>query len=247
MASFSDQGEYDVRCEWGPGGVEALAACRTLIIVDVLSFSTCVAIAVEAGAAILPCAADADGAALARSRGALLAGRRGEGGYSLSPASFLAVPPGTRVVLPSPNGAALSLAASRHSSVLAGCLRNRAATCARARRLGGPVGVIAAGERWPDGSLRPALEDLVGAGAIVDGLPGSRSPEAALAAAAFASVAGRLEQALAECASGRELVGKGFPEDVALAAALDAGAAAAELADGAFSARPEAQPDTHRC
>jgi hypothetical protein len=42
------------------------------------------------------------------------------------------------------------------------------------------------------------------------------------------------------------LVGKGFAEDVALAAALDAGAAAAQLADGAFS-RPPEPSNTYRC
>ena len=48
--------------------------------------------------------------------------------------------------------------------MIAGGLRNAAAVAAAAARAGDVVGVIAAGERWPDGSLRPAIEDLLGAG-----------------------------------------------------------------------------------
>ena len=91
--------------------------------------------------------------------------RAGPGPGSLSPAALAGVAPGTLVELASPNGATVSLAAAGAGAlVLVGCLRNASAVAAAARRLGGPVGVVAAGERRPDGSLRPAVEDLVGAG-----------------------------------------------------------------------------------
>ena len=48
------------------------------------------------------------------------------------------------------------------------------------------VAVIACGERWnDDDSLRPAWEDLVGAGAVIDALSGSCSPDAQAACDAF--------------------------------------------------------------
>ena len=59
------------------------------------------------------------------------------------------------LVLPSPNGATISLEANCRGYVLAGCLRNRSAVASRAAALGGPFGIIAAGERWSDGTLRP--------------------------------------------------------------------------------------------
>jgi 2-phosphosulfolactate phosphatase len=47
-------------------------------------------------------------------------------------------------------------------------------------------------------------------------------------------MASGLRELLLGCASGRELVERGFAEDVALAGALDVSTAAAELRDGAF-------------
>jgi 2-phosphosulfolactate phosphatase len=83
------------------------------------------------------------------------------------------------------------------------------------------VAVVAAGERWPDGSLRPAVEDLYGAGAVIEALRvlgwTDLSPEARAAAAAYTAVRPDLGQALAASASGRELVAAGFGEDVAIA------------------------------
>jgi 2-phosphosulfolactate phosphatase len=109
--------------------------------------------------------------------------------------------------------------------VLAGCLRNAAAVARAADAAGARIGVVPAGERWPDRSLRPAIEDWLGAGAIISGLAGARSPEAELAVAAFEEARARLPELLAASVSGRELAGWGFAGDVALAADLDAGAA----------------------
>ncbi|WMX48696.1 2-phosphosulfolactate phosphatase [Streptomyces roseicoloratus] len=126
--------------------------------------------------------------------------------------------------------------------MVAGCLRNATAVgrwLARhdygtAQR---PVVVIAAGERWPDGSLRPALEDLLGAGAIIDALEsrgvGPLSPEAAAARGCFVQTAD-VVSAVAAGSSGRELTRSGFADDVAIATELDAGATVPVLTDGAF-------------
>ncbi|HEU5090027.1 MAG TPA: hypothetical protein VFT99_21375, partial [Roseiflexaceae bacterium] len=104
----NDQQGYSVRCEWGLHGIGALAgACDVFVIVDVLSFSTCVDIAVARGAWVYPWRWQNETAAqFAASVGAVLAGRRshGQAGYSLSPASLQTIAPATRLVLPSPNG-----------------------------------------------------------------------------------------------------------------------------------------------
>lgn len=235
-ASFFDQQRWDIRCEWGAQGVAQLAArSDAVIIVDVLSFATCIDIAVGRGAIVYPYhVRDESAAAFAAAHSALLAGARDSThGYSLSPASLRAIPAGTRLVLPSPNGATLSLATGA-TPTFAGCLRNARAVAEAALRVGPRVSVIPAGERWPDGGLRPGLEDLLGAGAIVARLPGSCSPEAETARAAFMAARARLGEVLAECGSGRELIGRSFAEDVALAAELDVSGVAPVLRDGSY-------------
>jgi 2-phosphosulfolactate phosphatase len=234
MSAF-DQARFDVRCEWGERGLAALApSSDVVIVVDVLCFSTCVDIATARGAEIVPFRFDYDAAREhAAGIGTEAAARRGQGRYSLSPGTFLDVPRGTRVVLPSPNGATLSVMAGERPT-LAGCLRNAAAAAKAALELGRRVAVIPAGERWPDGTLRPALEDWLGAGAIVEGLSGSRSPEACAAAAAYRAARADLGAALSECGSGRELIARGYPQDIALASELDVSHAVPRLVEGAY-------------
>lgn len=243
MAGFASQSPYDVRFEWGERGLRALAGhAKLFVIVDVLSFSTCVAVACARGATVFPYLwRDERVVEFAAARRALVAGSRwNAGGYSLSPASLAAIPADARLVLPSPNGSQLSFLAAESGEVFAGSLRNASAVAARVRARGGPVAVIAAGERWAeDSSLRPAAEDLIGAGAIIARLHGSVSPEAALARAAYESAAPNLAGALRECASGVELAERGFERDVALAAELDASPVAPVLRDGAFARERE--------
>ncbi|HEU4997450.1 MAG TPA: 2-phosphosulfolactate phosphatase, partial [Lapillicoccus sp.] len=96
---------------------------------------------------------------------------------------------------------------------------------------------VPAGERWPDDSLRPAIEDLWGAGgvaaAVLDGDPGvTATDEALAAAAAYRLVEDRLAEALLACPSGQELRELGYASDVTIAAELDASRAVPVLDDG---------------
>ena len=91
-----------------------------------------------------------------------------------------------------------------------------------------------AGEKWPDGSLRPAIEDLIGAGAILTQLDGHRSPEANLAAVAFERVADHLREQILFSSSGRELAERGFGRDVELGAELNSSGSVPVLKGEAF-------------
>jgi 2-phosphosulfolactate phosphatase len=94
--------------------------------------------------------------------------------------------------------------------------------------------VCPAGEQWPDGSLRLAVEDWLGAGAILCRLPGRKSPEAAAAVAAFESGRDAIPDLLAASGSGRELIARGFRIDVEMAAQVDVSSHVPRLEDGAF-------------
>lgn len=240
---YFDQGSFDIRCEWGEEGLRELRpASRAVVIVDVLSFSTSVDIAVGNGATVYPYRSrDKSAAAFARSRSALLANTTREyegGGYSLSPSSLVDIPAGASLVLPSPNGSALSLSAGE-TPTFAGCLRNATALAAFLKRYETGICIVPAGERWKkQQTLRPAIEDLIGAGAIIDALEGARSPEAETAACVFRAFRDDLPSVLGASGSGKELIGRGFEEDVRLAAALDASRCVPVLKDGAYRAFP---------
>src|SRR5258708_38511474 len=101
----NSQSAYAVRFDWGLAGVREVAnRSGAAVLVDVLSFSTCVEIATARGATILPCRErDAAAADLAARAHAALAGPRSEPGLSLSPRSLTAIGAGTLLVLPPPN------------------------------------------------------------------------------------------------------------------------------------------------
>ena len=186
--SYFDQKNSDIRFEWGLKGVQTLAPISDVImIVDVLSFTSCVDVVVGNGGVVFPYRGEADALpTFAEARNAVVASRNRDHhtGLSLSPHALMNAPAGTRLVLPSPNGSRLSLATGEVVT-MAGCLRNAQAVAHKASQLGKRISVIAAGERWPDGSLRPSLEDLLGAGAILSYLQGEKSVEAETAVFSF--------------------------------------------------------------
>ena len=157
----------------------------------------------------------------------------------------------------SSNGAAVVTAASDAETVLVGGLRNASAV-ARAvmaiqdrRQQRTSVDVIAAGELTPDGGLRFAIEDQLGAGAIIAALGDlgidHTSPEAAVAAESARGLRRALRHLLSASGSGRELVdgvastarmeASGIvPATTAAAAELDAVDVVPVLRDGRFVA-----------
>jgi Phosphosulfolactate phosphohydrolase and related enzymes len=238
-AFWFGQGAFRCRLAWGRTGArEAADRGDLLVVVDTLSFSTTAAVAVARGALLFPCAPGEEGEIAARI-GAEAAVHRTQvpsrGRFSQSPASMgRAAGPGDRIVVGSPNGATCARYGREVPRLFVGALVN-AAACAAAVAAemesagsGAGVTVLACGERAPapvtDGEgLRFALEDLLGAGAVLAHLPPalSRSPEARAAEAAFRAAAGDLLDTLRACGSGAELIDRGFPEDVEIAARLN--------------------------
>ncbi|MGW2716479.1 2-phosphosulfolactate phosphatase [Streptomyces sp. NPDC001492] len=262
MGDWGMQTGTGIRFEWGPAGAGRLAVeAACLVTVDVLSFSTTVSVAVEKGIRVLPfewpggptteaehISATEAAESYARQWNARLAAHRTtvtpSTPWSLSPAHLRAAPFVARLVLPSPNGAAIAAAAPPGVQVIAACLRNVTAVSRWLTSHGygtpeHPVAVIAAGERWADGSLRPALEDLLGAGSLIRELrsqgAGPLSMEAAAARASYEGTADMVH-AVATSASGRRLAAMGFVADVAIATEDDVCALVpVRDGDGAFA------------
>jgi 2-phosphosulfolactate phosphatase len=83
--------------------------------------------------------------------------------------------------------------------------------------------------------LRPSLEDWLGAGAILSHLDTTDlSPESVAARTAFEAARAGVPDMIRGCASGRELIERGWAEDVDLAVELDSSESAPFLSGGAF-------------
>jgi 2-phosphosulfolactate phosphatase len=159
----------------------------------------------------------------------------------LSPLGYLHRDPGSEVILESRNGAICTLAATGAQAIIAAALVNAAAVGARICQMlrgGGAVSVVACGERWvspgEDGALRFALEDYLGAGAVLHGIGCGKSPEAAVCESAYLQSLGDLESILLRCGSAVELVDKGYSDDVGHASRLDIYSNVPLLRDGVF-------------
>ena len=197
MPNPFDQSRYQVRFEWGDAGRQRLAPADITVVVDVLRFCSTVTDRVAAGESV-----PLDAAAQADSR----------------------------------NGAALAAAvADTGTTVMLGCLRNASAVAdavlAEQMRRGArtSVAVLAAGELAgadPGAPLRFAVEDQLGAGAVIDALAlrglDHSSPEAAAACESLRGLRGAVRHLLTASGSGQELLERGRGDEVRGAAELDA-------------------------
>lgn len=215
-----------IRLDWGwEGAARAGRRGDVLVVVDTLRFSTAVATGVAHGLRLRPVTFDSTHTNKAY----------------LSPLAIQTLPEGTALDLPSPNGATCCCKAEGAAAIYAGSLVNAAAVAAAVRQEGRPITVLACGERWQapgeDGALRFAIEDFLGAGAVITALDGlSSSPDAKAARAAFLSARQQLLPRLLACESGVELVEKGREDDIHFAAQESVLAVAPKLApDGFFS------------
>ncbi|UNN02304.1 2-phosphosulfolactate phosphatase [Rhodococcus opacus] len=170
-------------------------------------------------------------------------GRVTIGQISLSPNTIRRTAAPRRLVLPSPNGSTISFELGTGTGVRIGAsLRNATAVAdwiARHCTSTSVVSVIAAGKKWPGGELRPTIEDLWGAGAVLSALSATWVGRRLFAGSsgghdAWQGVAETLPQSLAACASGRELRASGYPQDVAIAAEVDRSTAVPVLEDRVF-------------
>jgi 2-phosphosulfolactate phosphatase len=223
--------------EWGKRGArEAAERGDITIVVDVLSFSSTVVTAVNYGAIIFPYPPPINEQAMdyANQVGAELLLGRAEaarlGKPSLSPVSFGPDHAGRKFVLCSLNGAACTWLAAKVPALLVGSLLNASAVAKLANRLqsetGANITVVPCGEHWNhvsegENGLRPAVEDYLGAGAILSKLKGSKSPEAQICIGAFQQSEANLSELLWDCGSGRELREFGFEDDVRHCARVD--------------------------
>ena len=214
MPSPFDQSTYQVRLEWGVGGLERLAPADIVVVVDVLRFSSSVADAVASGATV----SLADAVSWSRNGAAVAAGA------------------GDAVVLLG----SLRNAAAVARAVTAVQERNQARTS---------VAVIAAGEADAGGAVRFAVEDQLGACAIVAALTDlgidHTSPDAAVAAEGFRALKRALRHLIGASGSARELadgvaatermLSSGVvPSTAAQAAEVDALDVVPVLRDGSF-------------
>ena len=223
-------------------------------VVDVLRATTTIAVALANGAAgAIPVAEPGEAITLGNRLGrdrVLLCGERDSvriEGFDLdnSPASFTPdAVAGKTLLITTTNGTRALRAVATAASVRTAALVNRAAVAdALAREHdASDIVIVCAGERSGF-----ALEDAIGAGALVDALL-QRIPDAELrdgaraAALLYRMVAGRLADAIASADHAQSLAEKGFTDDVAYSAGLDVLDVVPTLRDGVLVATPAASP-----
>jgi 2-phosphosulfolactate phosphatase len=229
-----------VHIDWNIDGVGyALKENNFVVIVDTLRFSSAVVTAVAHGFTIYPVADQQVGEDLARSVGAVLAGKPGRAKYTISPHSYLRAGKEDvrKVVLFSPNGATCAASASGKDMVYIGCMLNAQALGNHISRIADHmarnVTLVAAGEQraidtgervvYDKKAAHPvfAIEDYLSCGAILSYTHLEKSAEAKLCELAYASAKGTIRELMLDSFSGKYLVQHNLREDVDYAAQLN--------------------------
>ena len=211
MPAPFDQSRYQVRLDWGLDALARLAPADVVVVVDVLRFSSTAIDVVDRGEEMM-----LDDTAFAVSlNGARVA--------AAAAAAAEPEPVGPHALEDEPAGSIVLLAGLRNASAVAQAIADEQSR--RGRRTS--VAVIPAGELGHGGApLRFAVEDLLGAGAVIDALAtrgiDHSSPEAATAGEAFRGLRGAVRHLLTASGSGQELIENDLRPDVVRAAEVDA-------------------------
>ncbi len=224
-----------------PFAPEALRGAH-VVAIDVLRATTTIVTALANGAAaVIPVLDPEDAVEVAKRLGrdrVLLCGERASvliKGFDLdnSPASYAPeIVAGKTLVFTTTNGTAALRAGAVAASVRAGAMVNRAAVADALTAEHGEILLLCAGVHG-----RFALEDALGAGALVDALV-AREPNLELrdgaraAALLYRAVAPRLAEAVASADHAHDLAELGFGADIERCATLDVITTVPVLRDG---------------
>lgn len=203
---------------------------RSVVVFDVLRATTTITAAFAAGVTEVRIFPELDAA---RTAAGEFSGKRllcGETaclpppGFDLgnSPGQFVADHAGATLFMCTTNGTRAIIAARAAPVVLTGALANAAAVAERLVREKRSVVLLCAGTNG-----KPAMEDVLGAGAVLDELKhrtglSLESDAARIAARLFDGARHDLRSALAESQGGRNVIAAGLEPDIALAARLNA-------------------------
>jgi 2-phosphosulfolactate phosphatase len=203
---------------------------RVVVVFDVLRATTTMAAALAAGVAQIRVFGSIDAArqaAAAFDGPKLLCGEceclRPEG-FDLgnSPADFTTKSAGKTAFMSTTNGTRAILAAVAAPKLFIGAIVNASATAQRLASLGMNVTLLCAGTNG-----QPAIEDMLGAAAVMDALTRHtaiepESDSVAIARHLYNSCRENLQAAMTQSAGGRNLLRAGLPEDIEWASRLDA-------------------------
>jgi len=224
---------------------------RTVVVLDVLRATTTMTAALEAGVSEIRVFASLDDASRAAALDPgirILCGEENcltPAGFDLgnSPGAFRAeLHAGQTVYMSTTNGTRAIVAARKARSMLVGAIVNASAVARAAASAGDDVTLLCAGT---GGEV--AMEDVLGAGAVMAGLERlisymSDSDTALVARRLFDAAKDDLQTALAESRGGRNVIAAGLLPDIAFAARLDALRAVGFVEKQTLSVKP-VRPD----